>query len=82
MAKKNKFSDDDIKHLLFYGEVKIPKVYAGIETKKKKTIKVDDEGRIDLAIILMFDWLEESTHFNKKEVERIFWARIKKITDL
>ena len=73
VANKNKFSDDDIKHLLFYGERKL---------SEKQTIKIDDEGKIDLAIILMFDWLEESTHINRKEVERIFWERIKKLTNL
>jgi len=71
MAKKKKeYTDEEVKWLLFYGE-----------PKRDSKIKLDDEGRIDHAIMIMFELLEEQTVFNKKEVERIFWERIKSLAN-
>jgi hypothetical protein len=69
--KEMKFDEDEIRWLLFYGT-----------PSRNSDIKIDDDGKIDIPIHMMFDFLEKETYINRKEVERVFWSRIKSLMDL
>ena len=64
------FSIDEVKRLLFYGT-----------PSHESEIKIDDEGNLDYAVLMMFDLLEKYKHFNYKEVERVFWERIRALAN-
>lgn len=61
------FSAMELKWLLYYGKT----------SDRKDQVKIDNEGKIDFAMAQMFDLLEEYTVFDRKEIERIFWERIR-----
>jgi len=63
--KNKKFSDNEAKWLLCYGE-----------ESRESNVKLDNEGRIDYQIDCMFDLLEKHTYFKRKEIEDLFWKRI------
>lgn len=68
----NGFSEQEVKWLLFYGK-----------PCAVSDIKIDDEEfHLDWAITAMFDALEKNTIFSRKEVERMFWKRIRAIADM
>lgn len=69
-AVSGSFSDNEAKWLLCYGE----------ESREGK-VKLDDEGRIDYQIDIMFNLLEKHTYWKRKEIEELFWNRITAIAN-
>ena len=65
-AVSGSLSIDDCKWLIFYGQ------------NKDKTIDIrsDDKGELDYVITQMFQLLKDSTRFDSKRVERVFWERV------
>lgn len=58
-------SEEEIKHLFYCGEI------------RERQIKIGDPRHLDWAMYKMFDLLEKETIFDRQEVEKAFWARIK-----